>query len=64
MAAFFLWSGTLWILSELSKLFSPPPDGNILLTYNEFRMTLGVGFVVMGLYILFKNIIFRDTILF
>src|SRR5690348_3076948 len=63
MSLFLITAGTLWILSELSKL-DAPPSNDPRMTYNDFRMSMAVCVVVVGCYIMFKNIIFRDTILY
>lgn len=64
IALFLIWSGTAWILSELSKLSADPQTNDVRLVFNEFRLNSGVAFVFVGVYILFKNIILRDTIIY
>ena len=64
IALFLIWAGTAWILSELSKLSADPQTDDVRLVFNEFRLTSGVAFVFMGAYILLKNIVFRDTIIY
>jgi hypothetical protein len=63
MSLFLITAGTLWIISELSKI-DAPSSNDPRLVYNDFRMSMGVCIAVVGIYIMFKNIIFRDTILY
>lgn len=63
MSLFLITAGTLWILSELSKI-DVPPSSDTRVAYNDFRMSMAVCVVVIGIYIMLKNIILRDTILY
>lgn len=63
IALILIWSGAGWIITEFSKM-EAPPDAPITEKYNQFIMLHGISMVLIGTYIMLKNIIFRDTIIY
>lgn len=62
IALILIWSGTGWIITELGKI-DAPESAPITEKLNQFILLHGISMVLIGLYIMLKNIIFRDTIL-
>jgi hypothetical protein len=63
IALILIWSGAGWIITELGKL-DVPPTAPVLERYNQFIMLHGISMVLIGAYIMLKNIIFRDSIIY
>lgn len=63
IALILIWSGVGWIITELSKIDAPktaPPVEQ----FNQFIFLHGISMVLIGIYIMLKNIVFRDTIIY
>ena len=63
IALVLIWSGAGWIITEVGKL-DAPPEAPMWEKYNQFIMLHGISMVLIGAYIMLKNIIFRDTIIY
>lgn len=63
IALILIWSGTGWILTELDK-WGVPDTAPITERFNQFIFMNGVSMVLIGIYIMLKNIVFRDTIIY
>jgi hypothetical protein len=63
IALILIWSGAGWIITELGKLGNPP-TAPLMERYNQFIMLHGISMVLIGAYIMLKNIVFRDSIIY
>lgn len=65
IALILVWSGSGWVIHELERLIDVPEDN--LNIYNnradQFIMLHGISMILIGIYIILKNVIFRDTII-
>ncbi len=63
IALILIWSGAGWIITEFSKM-DAPSSAPITERFNQFIMLHGISMVLIGTYIMLKNIVFRDTIIY
>lgn len=63
IALVLIWSGSGWIITELGKT-DAPDSAPITEKFNQFIFLHGCSMVLIGVYIMLKNIILRDTILY
>jgi hypothetical protein len=66
IALILIWSGSGWIIHEVERIVDTPEDN--LNIYNnradQFIMLHGVSMILIGIYIVIKNIIYRDSIIY
>lgn len=63
IALVLIWSGAGWIITEFGKM-NAPPSAPITEKFNQFIFLHGCSMVLIGIYIMLKNIVFRDTIIY
>ena len=63
IALILIWSGAGWIITEFGKI-GVPDSAPVAERFNQFIMLHGISMVLIGTYIMLKNIVFRDTIIY